>query len=103
MFKIADFGLLRHASKDNTETINIKGTPRYMAPEAMRGDLSVKVDVFSFGAVILEIITGLPSFDRTRENRDIVRFDSACKWNTTLITSLIFFSDYARQRVCGRG
>ncbi|TRY74446.1 hypothetical protein TCAL_00561 [Tigriopus californicus] len=70
--KIADFGLLRHASTNNTETVNILGTPRYMAPEAIRGDISVKIDVFSFGVVILEVITGLASFDKTREDRDII-------------------------------
>ena len=31
--QIADFGLLRHAAKDETMTVNIKGTPAYMAPE----------------------------------------------------------------------
>lgn len=70
--QIADFGLLRHASTNNTETVNILGTPRYMAPEAIRGDISVKIDIFSFGVVILEVITGLASFDKTREDRDIV-------------------------------
>ena len=43
-----------------------------MAPEAMRGDVSVKVDVFSFGAVVLEVVTGLKPIDEDRESRDIV-------------------------------
>ncbi len=71
--QIADFGLLRHASKGQTETVNVKGTPHYMAPEAMRGDISIKIDVYSFGAVLLEIVTGLEPVDDDRENRDIVR------------------------------
>ena len=33
LLQIADFGLLRHAAKDETMTVNIKGTPAYMAPE----------------------------------------------------------------------
>jgi hypothetical protein len=70
--KIADFGLLRHASQNDTETVNIQGTPRYMAPEALRGDLDVKMDVYSFGAVTLEMVTGLKSFDEDREDKDII-------------------------------
>ena len=64
---------MRAAARGDTETVNIKGTPQYMAPEAMRGDVSVKVDVFSFGAVMLEIVTGLKPIDESRESRDIVR------------------------------
>jgi serine/threonine protein kinase len=43
-----------------------------MAPEALRGDLDVKMDVYSFGAVTLEMVTGLKSFDEDREDKDIV-------------------------------
>lgn len=42
--------------------MTVKGTPRYMAPEAHKGTLSTAMDVFSFGVVILEMISGLPSF-----------------------------------------
>ncbi len=71
-FQLADFGLLRHASKGDTETVNIKGTPIFMAPEAMRGDISVKVDVFCFGAVMLEVLTGLKAVDPARETKALV-------------------------------
>ncbi|KAL4369074.1 hypothetical protein GQ457_05G030140 [Hibiscus cannabinus] len=59
--KIADFGMARLFTMDETQgnTSRIVGTYGYMAPEyAMRGQFSVKSDVFSFGILILEIVTG---------------------------------------------
>ncbi|MCO5605639.1 hypothetical protein L7F22_059822 [Adiantum nelumboides] len=57
---IADFGLARLV-KDNISHVNtgVAGTIGYLAPEyALHGALSEKVDVFSFGLVALEIMTG---------------------------------------------
>ncbi|MCO5562703.1 hypothetical protein L7F22_016333 [Adiantum nelumboides] len=57
---IADFGLAR-LMNDNVTQVNtgVAGTIGYLAPEyALRGALSEKVDVFSFGLVSLEILTG---------------------------------------------
>ncbi|XP_058725196.1 cysteine-rich receptor-like protein kinase 44 isoform X2 [Vicia villosa] len=59
--KIADFGMARLFAVDQTQenTNRIVGTYGYMAPEyAMHGQFSVKSDVFSFGVLILEIISG---------------------------------------------
>ncbi|KAL2324322.1 hypothetical protein Fmac_023380 [Flemingia macrophylla] len=59
--KIADFGMARLVVVDQTQvnTGRIVGTYGYMAPEyAMHGQFSVKSDVFSFGVLILEIISG---------------------------------------------
>ncbi|KAK7343543.1 hypothetical protein VNO77_12353 [Canavalia gladiata] len=59
--KISDFGLARLFVVDQThaDTNRIVGTYGYMAPEyAMRGQFSVKSDVFSFGVLVLEIISG---------------------------------------------
>ncbi|KAI0497842.1 hypothetical protein KFK09_021080 [Dendrobium nobile] len=58
--KISDFGLARiHASTTPTNTNRIVGTYGYMSPEyAMEGLFSVKSDVFSFGVLMLEIISG---------------------------------------------
>ncbi|KAM6095377.1 interleukin-1 receptor-associated kinase 4 isoform 3-T3 [Chlamydotis macqueenii] len=69
MPKISDFGLAR-ASVTFTQTImteRIVGTAAYMAPEALRGEITPKSDIFSFGVVLLEIITGLPPVDENRE------------------------------------
>ncbi|GMP75288.1 hypothetical protein CsSME_00032437 [Camellia sinensis var. sinensis] len=59
--KISDFGMARifGGSDDATNTARIVGTYGYMAPEfAMEGLYSVKSDVFSFGVLFIEIITG---------------------------------------------
>uniref|UniRef100_A0A8B9RAW2 Interleukin-1 receptor-associated kinase 4 n=1 Tax=Astyanax mexicanus TaxID=7994 RepID=A0A8B9RAW2_ASTMX len=68
--KISDFGLTRASAKHSCTTViteRIVGTTAYMAPEALRGEITPKSDVFSFGVVLLEILSGLPPVD---ENRD---------------------------------
>ncbi|XP_075650124.1 cysteine-rich receptor-like protein kinase 29 [Castanea sativa] len=59
--KISDFGMARIFELDQTEgsTNRIVGTYGYMAPEyAMLGQFSTKSDVFSFGVLILEVLSG---------------------------------------------
>ncbi|XP_022745887.1 putative receptor-like protein kinase At4g00960 isoform X2 [Durio zibethinus] len=59
--KIADFGMARLFAMDETQgnTSRIVGTYGYMAPEyIMHGQFSVKSDIFSFGVLILEIVSG---------------------------------------------
>ncbi|VAI70190.1 unnamed protein product [Triticum turgidum subsp. durum] len=60
--KISDFGLAKIFSSNNTEedtTRRVVGTYGYMAPEyASEGLFSIKSDVFSFGVLILEILSG---------------------------------------------
>ncbi|KAJ7948223.1 G-type lectin S-receptor-like serine/threonine-protein kinase [Quillaja saponaria] len=59
--KISDFGLARIFGGKQTEasTNRVVGTYGYMSPEyALDGFFSVKSDIFSFGVVVLEIISG---------------------------------------------
>ncbi|KAL8131838.1 hypothetical protein AgCh_007667 [Apium graveolens] len=58
--KISDFGLAKLDEEENTHiSTRIAGTVGYMAPEyATRGYLTDKADVYSFGIVALEIVSG---------------------------------------------
>ncbi|KAL4281634.1 hypothetical protein GQ457_03G026300 [Hibiscus cannabinus] len=58
--KIADFGLARSFDEDQSHiSTAIAGTLGYMAPEYLaNGQLTEKADVYSFGVLLLEIITG---------------------------------------------
>jgi serine/threonine protein kinase len=66
--KIADFGLakLYEAEKTHIST-RVAGTIGYLAPEyALRGHLTEKADVFSFGVVALEVVS-----NRSHENTSL--------------------------------
>ncbi|CAK8573779.1 unnamed protein product [Lathyrus sativus] len=59
--KISDFGMARMVDIEQIQgyTNRVVGTYGYMSPEyAMHGQFSVKSDVFSFGVMVLEIISG---------------------------------------------
>lgn len=65
--KLGDFGLVRPLSGDGTtRTEIVVGTSVYMPPEAFTGTISPKMDTFSFGVVIMEVLTGLPPYTNTR-------------------------------------
>ncbi|PWA91295.1 transmembrane kinase 1 [Artemisia annua] len=66
--KVGDFGLVRLApeGKGSVET-RIAGTFGYLAPEyAITGRVTTKVDVFSFGVILMELITGRKALDETQ-------------------------------------
>ncbi|KAF5740336.1 cysteine-rich receptor-like protein kinase 2 isoform X3 [Tripterygium wilfordii] len=67
--KIADFGLARLLPGDQSHlSTKFAGTLGYTAPEyAIHGQLSEKVDTYSFGIVVLEIISGLKSGEMTQD------------------------------------
>jgi len=60
--KISDFGMARifSGSEQQANTTRVVGTYGYMSPEyAMEGSFSVKSDTYSFGVLLLEIVSGL--------------------------------------------
>jgi serine/threonine protein kinase/Leucine-rich repeat (LRR) protein len=63
--KIADFGLAKLYDEKITHiSTRVAGTIGYLSPEyAMRGHLTEKVDVFSFGVVALELVSGRGNTD----------------------------------------
>ncbi|KAI5559494.1 hypothetical protein BDE02_17G114600 [Populus trichocarpa] len=71
--KVADFGLVRLApeGKGSIET-RIAGTFGYLAPEyAVTGRVTTKVDVFSFGVILMELITGRKALDERQPEESL--------------------------------
>ncbi|KAK7351847.1 hypothetical protein VNO77_11581 [Canavalia gladiata] len=70
--KVADFGLAKFTQDTNTHvSTRVMGTFGYLAPEyASSGKLTDKSDVFSFGVMLLELITGRRPVDRTGDEAD---------------------------------
>jgi len=116
--KIADFGLLRYAVSGDGESVTftaaVKGTAAYMPPEAINCDVSAKWDTWSYGVVVLELLTGLPVMDRSREDHDLTShvknlaeeedfevsqiFDSNSDWSLSEGTLMYQISDKCLKR-----
>ena len=61
--KLTDFGLSKENVKDNHDTHSFCGTPEYLAPEILsRKGHGKAVDWWSLGAIVYEMLTGLPPF-----------------------------------------
>jgi interleukin-1 receptor-associated kinase 4 len=60
--QVGDFATVITAPSGDGKTVaNVSvviGTPAYLAPEATTFDISTKLDSYSFGVVLLEVITG---------------------------------------------
>lgn len=83
--KVADFGLAKFATEADTHvSTRVMGTLGYLAPEYMStGKLTDKSDIYSFGVVLLELITGRRPVDRTQKDQNLV------EWARPLLTIAI--------------
>jgi Tol biopolymer transport system component len=92
--KILDFGLARAvAETSNAKTSDavtiathpgaILGTPAYMSPEQARGDaVDKRADIWSFGCVVYEMLTGAPVFGgRTASDRIAATLEREPDWS----------------------
>ncbi|ONH98141.1 hypothetical protein PRUPE_7G232200 [Prunus persica] len=82
--KVADFGLAKLSSDVNTHvSTRVMGTFGYLAPEyASSGKLTDKSDVFSFGVMLLELITGRRPVDASQTFME----DSLVDWARPVLT-----------------
>ncbi|XP_004487455.1 receptor protein kinase TMK1-like isoform X2 [Cicer arietinum] len=66
--KVSDFGLVKLAPDgEKSVATKLAGTFGYLAPEyAVMGKITTKVDVFSYGVVLIELLTGLTALDESR-------------------------------------
>lgn len=65
--KLGDFGLVRNLYNRTSTFTSAIGTSAYMSDEALRGEISYKMDTYSFGIVLLELLTSLPVTDESRQ------------------------------------
>ena len=107
--KVGDFATVRGGAPRGTgtfvaETSKVIGTSAYLAPEAYHFDVSTKLDSYSFGIIILEVLTGLPPLDSDREERDLkshieendiseVLDESGGEWDAKVVAKLMSISD----------
>ncbi|XP_076935206.1 receptor-like serine/threonine-protein kinase ALE2 [Bidens hawaiensis] len=83
--KVSDFGLAREATEGSHHiSTRVMGTFGYVAPEyAMTGHLLVKSDVYSYGGVLLELLTGRKPVDMSQPPGE----ENLMTWSRPLLTT----------------
>ena len=62
--KLMDFGIARRIQSDAKRAKVVEGTPRYLAPEAIRGDpVDGRADIYALGVMAHEMLTGRAPFN----------------------------------------
>lgn len=68
---ITDFGVSRALTEASELTGGVVGTPRYMSPEQALGrDVDARTDVYAFGLMLFEMLTGSLPSELTKPERD---------------------------------
>lgn len=90
--QVADFGLAKLAADTNTHvSTRVMGTFGYLAPEYVAsGKVTEKSDVFSFGVVLLELITGRKPVDACQP----YGAESFVEWACPLLTEALEKGDF---------
>ncbi|KAL4575530.1 hypothetical protein LXL04_022377 [Taraxacum kok-saghyz] len=95
--KVSDFGLSKLIDRNQSrqEMSTLRGTPGYLAPEWLGSIITEKVDVYSFGIVLMEILCGRKNFDTSQleESRHLLGVFQRCWENGTLLDIVDKFSE----------
>ncbi|KAF4349778.1 hypothetical protein F8388_002500 [Cannabis sativa] len=71
--QLLNFGLARSQQEDHSSETRVVGTLGYLAPEyAESGKVSTKTDVYAFGVILLQLITGHGTNDKSLEGKSLV-------------------------------
>ena len=84
---LADFGIARliGSAEHHTRTGDAIGSPAYLAPEQVAGEeLTAALDIYSFGLVLLEALTGRRAFPGTPVEAAVARLNAAPPMPTDL-------------------
>jgi eukaryotic-like serine/threonine-protein kinase len=69
--KVLDFGLVKNVESDGedlTQTGLFMGSPKYMAPEQIRGEhVDGRTDIYALGVIMYEMIAGKVPYDRAKQ------------------------------------
>lgn len=97
--RLGDFGLARlYEHGENPHTTRVVGTLGYLAPEFTRtGKATPSTDVFSFGALLLEVATGRRPIEYRKSGEDFILVDRV--WDLYTKECLL---DAADGRLCGK-
>ena len=107
--KVGDFATVRGGAPRGGGTFEVStsvviGTSAYLAPEAFNFDVSTKLDAYSYGVIILEVLTGLPPLDQDREEKDLkshveendicdILDESGGEWDGLVVAKLMSISE----------
>ncbi|EFJ11100.1 hypothetical protein SELMODRAFT_126822, partial [Selaginella moellendorffii] len=100
--KLSDFGLSKFITMEESHVFTeVKGTSGYLDPEYMsRGQLTLASDIYSFGIVLLQLVSGRRSIDFALQHRySLVRAVSGNHFTQSSLPFLLFQA----QRVAERG
>ncbi len=71
---VTDFGLAKLSDVGElTQTGDIMGTLKYMAPEQLEGRADERTDIYSLGLTLYELVTGQPAFDLSTSLKNRIR------------------------------
>ncbi|KMZ76346.1 Protein kinase family protein [Zostera marina] len=99
--KLSDFGLAKLAPVGDQTHVStrVMGTYGYCAPDyAMSGKLTIKSDIYSFGVVLLELITGRRAYDASRVTGE----QNLIAWSRPFLNDRRKFSQLADPLLQGR-